>query len=156
MNTQSLIRWIMTFCVVGVFLFDCLTPRGWAVWLLYIVPIGGTYWSAQRFASLRLAALCSILVIVGFFFSAPGVPAEMAILNRFLGVVMFWFLALVVEAKSDLRRISFGSEAAAAREQALGQKPSHHAECSLPETAPRADESLDREFAGKVDPHPGT
>lgn len=102
MKPQSVLHWSIAAAVVGVFLLDWITPRGWAVWILYLLPICGAYWSARRLASVQLTALCSILAVVGFFLSSSSVAPELAISNRVIGLVTFWIAAGFIVKEKNL------------------------------------------------------
>jgi hypothetical protein len=79
-----------------VFFGDTRMGLGFTPWLLYVLPLGLTYWASQYSAPLIVAALSSILTTVGYFLSPPLVPEHIALTNRAMGVVMFWVLACLI------------------------------------------------------------
>lgn len=92
---------ILATLVVAVFLLDVRTPLGVAVWLLYVVPTGYAlrYLRQGRitFSTLSLATGgLTVLILLGWFFSPPGLNQYTALLNRFLGIVAIWFMAMFV------------------------------------------------------------
>jgi PAS domain S-box-containing protein len=92
---------------LAVLLADWLTPRGYAEWILYLIPV----LLASRTQSCRepvvVTAICTVLVVVGFFLSPPGVAAQLAILNRSLAVAVLWLMAVLlvkrIQAEAALR-----------------------------------------------------
>lgn len=81
---------------VAVFVVDCLSPRGWAVALLYVPAILAAHWLPQRHAPLLLAAIFSCLSLLGYYVSAPHVPWTMSAFNRGASVFLLWMTALFV------------------------------------------------------------
>lgn len=68
---RFLLAWILA-GLAGVFVLDWLTPLGFAVWLLYFLPLSASYWLPGRTSAYALAACCTVLVVAGFFLSPPG------------------------------------------------------------------------------------
>ena len=81
---------------VMVFVLDLMTPLGFAIWILYILPILLTRWSSFRFLTASVAGACTALIIFGYFNSPPGIDPEIALLNRLLGILMLWTTALLL------------------------------------------------------------
>src|SRR5262245_26527383 len=81
---------------VGVFYIEIHMPLGFTLWLLYVIPLGLTYWAPFLYAPLVVAAACTVLVAVGYFVSPPGVPAHIALTNRGFGTVTFWVLGILI------------------------------------------------------------
>ncbi len=83
---------------MGTFVLDLLTPLGMAVWILYLCPLGLTYWLPHRRAPLIMASTCSVLVVVGLIFS-PGRTSfvvMVALFNRLIGLCIFWITAILI------------------------------------------------------------
>lgn len=90
-----------------VFLIDARMALGFTPWLLYIVPIGLTFWAGQQYAPYVVASFCTCLLLAGYVFSPPFAPASIATTNRIIGTITFWLLAcLIVEYKRLARRLS--------------------------------------------------
>ncbi|CAN5163918.1 hypothetical protein BH10PLA2_BH10PLA2_13090 [soil metagenome] len=78
--------------IAGIFTLDLLTPLRIAVWVLYVVPILLTYWSAGS-RSLRATTLAAtLLIFAGAWMSPPDNAQTLDFLNRCLGIVILWFL----------------------------------------------------------------
>jgi PAS domain S-box-containing protein len=78
-----------------IFILDLFIPLGFAIWLLYFVPVWFTLRPHWQRLSLVHAALCSLLILAGFYGSPPGSPIDMAMVNRSMGVAMLWGVVLL-------------------------------------------------------------
>lgn len=78
---------------VALFALDVVTPLGVAVWVMYLLPLGLTVWLPQRRAPFLAAAGYTVLLLLGFFVSPPGLPRSIAFLNRVLGACALWATA---------------------------------------------------------------
>jgi PAS domain S-box-containing protein len=95
LSAASLIRHaIIVIIIGGIFALDLVTPLGIAIPLLYLFPILLTNWVCGRREALYFAAACSVLTILGFFLSPPGVSPRIDLFNRTVGLGLLW--ALVV------------------------------------------------------------
>ncbi|HKR79701.1 MAG TPA: hypothetical protein VJR69_08340 [Nitrospira sp.] len=91
----------------AVFLIDVRTGLGFTPWLLYVLPLGLTYWMSWLYAPLLVASLCIVLMFVGYGLSPPVVPASIAFTNRLFGTVTFSALAgLIMAYRLLARRLS--------------------------------------------------
>jgi len=91
--------------IIAIFSLDCLTPLGYAVWLLYAVPLLLTL-PAPRLNPLMLAMIVTILIVVGFFLSPPGPAQSIAVINRGLGILVVWVIAAVLARHRHVERSS--------------------------------------------------
>lgn len=95
LSADSLIRHaIIVVIIIGIFVLDLATPFGMAVPLLYVFPILLTNWVCGRREALYFAAACSVLTILGFFLSPPGLSPRIALFNRTVGLGLLWALAV--------------------------------------------------------------
>ena len=90
---------ILAALVVAVFLLDMWTPLGVAVWLLYVIPSGYAlrYLRQGRITFSMLSLVTggmTVLILLGWFFSPPGLHSYTALLNRIMGVVAIWFMGM--------------------------------------------------------------
>lgn len=86
---------ILAFTAAVLFV-EIQTPLGLTPWLLYLLPLGLTYWAPYLYAPLIIAALCTVLIAVGYFLSPPGVPGPVAMTNRAFGAGTFWVLGILI------------------------------------------------------------
>ena len=94
--------------LAAVFLIDIRTGLGFTPWLLYVIPLGLTYWIASVYSPLMVAAACIVLMFVGYALSPPLVPPPIALTNRFFGTVTFLAIGgLIVAYKLLARRLCF-------------------------------------------------
>jgi K+-sensing histidine kinase KdpD len=84
---------IILVVITGIFVIDVMTPVGTAISLLYLFPLLLTNWLRGRREPLYFAALCSVLTLVALFFSPPGIPLQIALFNRTVGLGLLWALA---------------------------------------------------------------
>jgi PAS domain S-box-containing protein len=94
-------RSVILFGVTGallasVFALDAVTALGVGVWLLYAVPVLLAFLSERPGMPLVIASVASLLIAVGFFVSAPGIPPWQALLNRLFGVAVLWLTAAMM------------------------------------------------------------
>ena len=92
---------ILAALIVAVFLLDVRTPLGVAVWLLYVLPIGYAlrYLRQGRITFSMVSQATgglTVLILLGWFFSPSGMNQYTALLNRIMGVVAIWFMAMIV------------------------------------------------------------
>jgi hypothetical protein len=96
---------------VVVFFIDLRTGLGFTPWLLYVFPIGLTYWISSLYSPLIVAALCMVLIFIGYVLSPPLVPPSVALTNRLVGTVTFVALGgLIMSYKLLARRLTVLTE----------------------------------------------
>ena len=88
----------IAFLLALVCFVDARTGLGFTPWLLYVIPIGLTYWISYLYAPLFVASVCVVLVFVGYSLSPPLVPKSIALTNRLLGTVTFLALGGLIVA----------------------------------------------------------
>lgn len=87
--------------LAGTLLLDWLTPLGSQDFLLYAVPILLTAWLDRPNSAYAVAALATGLVAAGVVLSPPGIPLEVAVMNRALSAAVFWMTAfLTIRSRS--------------------------------------------------------
>jgi PAS domain S-box-containing protein len=96
--------YVLTIAITaGVFIFDLLTPVGYAVWLGYLLPLIIASWKLQRWFIYTLASVCTAFIALGFIYSFIVIKSEialfnpkMALLNRFLAVFTLWVATILL------------------------------------------------------------
>ncbi|HET9862140.1 MAG TPA: response regulator [Steroidobacteraceae bacterium] len=93
---HPVIYWLIGMSVAAVFVIDVRTPIGVATWLLYLLPILMCFLSPKPWLPLLLATASTGLIVADWFLS-PGVvgSADMALINRGLGLVCIWTTAVL-------------------------------------------------------------
>lgn len=115
-------RAIILVVITGIFVIDVMTSVGMAVSLLYLFPLLLTNWLRGRREPLYFAALCSVLTLADLFFSPPGIPLQIALFNRTVGLGLLWALAVFMAGQR--RATEDKASALAAREQAVAESTS--------------------------------
>ena len=93
--------------LAAVFLIDVRTGLGFTPWLLYLIPLGLTYWIPSLYSPIIVAVVCSVLMFVGYMLSPPLVPQSIALVNRLFGTLTFIVLGgLIVQYKLLARRLT--------------------------------------------------
>ena len=89
---------------VAVFLLDVFTPLGLTLSVFYVVPLALSSWLHRREAPYWLAAASSCATAWGYFLSPPlaGIPPWLPVLNRVIGVALFWLTAAVIRRQRDM------------------------------------------------------
>ena len=98
-KTDHSVTAVVLALTVIVFVLDLLTPLGIAIWILYILPLGLTRWSSFRPLTASVAGACTPLLILGYFYSPPGIEPETAFINRLLGISMLWIAAFFLRVE---------------------------------------------------------
>ena len=93
--------------LAAVFFVDVRTGLGFTPWLLYLIPLGLTYWLTFLYSPIIVAGFCIVLMVIGYVISPPMVPPSIALTNRVFGTVTFLALgALILAYKLLWRRLS--------------------------------------------------
>jgi signal transduction histidine kinase len=79
--------------MVGIFLADCFTPLGFAVWVLYLISVKLSLFGWRPVVPLAVAILATILIVVAYFAEPPGSEPGIAVLNRGIGILTLWTAA---------------------------------------------------------------
>jgi cytochrome c553 len=78
-----------------IFTVDMLLPRGVAVPMLYVIPILLAMSCRQHWFRVSIAVGCTVLTLIGYWFSETNVPAWIALSNRALAVAAIWVSAVL-------------------------------------------------------------
>jgi CheY-like chemotaxis protein/signal transduction histidine kinase len=90
--------------MAGVLVLDYSTPLGIVSWILYVLPMGLCLFMQRTWAPIVVGAAASALIMLGFFLSPPGVETELGVINRLIGVVTVWIVAVIVRQVLIVRR----------------------------------------------------
>jgi hypothetical protein len=86
---------LITGLTATIFAVDLLTPRGVAIPMLYVIPILLAAHFRQQWFRVLVAGGCTALTLLGYAYSAPGVPFWVAASNRTLAIVAIWVTAVL-------------------------------------------------------------
>jgi len=89
---QSLI--VLIFAVT--FIVDMVTPLGYEVYVGHVFAVLLALWIERPNAPFVVAAIATVLMIVEFRLSPPGIPLDMALFNRTVGIALIWVTAVLV------------------------------------------------------------
>jgi len=105
---------------VGIFILDMLTPLGWAVWLLYLLPLTLMLQSSSDRDPYYFSAVATILTLVGWWVSPPGGQDPMAaLINRLMGIGVMWIFTWLMVRQTRARAELVGAEAARSKAESL-------------------------------------
>ena len=76
-----------------VFFIDTITPKGYLDWFLYLAVILYAATKLPKYYVVIFGTTSILLSIAGFFLSPPGISAEVAIINRTIGILILWVTA---------------------------------------------------------------
>lgn len=110
-NRDFLIYLSIGLLCAGIFVSDWLTPLGYAVWVLYLLPTGLCLFLRRETVPLLVGAVCTVLLVAGLLLSTPGQRIDVAIFNRCVGAVTLWTLVAVaflyIRARAQLQHSSW-------------------------------------------------
>ncbi len=81
---------------LGIFAVDVMAPAGWAVWILYFLPLMLTFQCPRRQDTLYITGLLSLLTLGGFYFTSAGIDRFTELMNRAAGLIVMWAFAVAM------------------------------------------------------------
>lgn len=102
----------------SIFVLDLLTPLGWADWLLYFIPLVLTLQSPRDRDSYNFAAVVTLLVALGGYFSPRDIHPAVVLMNRVLGLMVMWGVTWMIVRQKQARSQLVGARAAQAQAEA--------------------------------------
>ena len=114
--------------VVVVFITDYFTRLGMAEWVLYVLPVGMCVFAGRPAVSMYVAAVATVLLGLGFLISPVGMDPYLAAINRSIGLVTIWVVAViarqVVKTRTEVQRYAWITQGhGEVSSQALGDLP---------------------------------
>jgi PAS domain S-box-containing protein len=79
-----------------IFWLDTISPAGYAVPVLYVIPTLLFVWTGRFREPLIVAAVATVLTVAGFFASPAGAETGIAVMNRVMAVTVLWLTAGLV------------------------------------------------------------
>ncbi|MDR4463046.1 MAG: PAS domain S-box protein [Nitrospira sp.] len=90
-------RALIPLILAGTFLIDVFMPWGYAVWVVgHIFAVFLALWIEWPIAPYLVATIATVLVPTGHTLSHPGIPQDLAIFNRIVGIALLWVTAWLV------------------------------------------------------------
>lgn len=80
---------------VAIFTLDINLPLGVAGGVPYITVVLIALWSPKRHFAIYLAVICSVMTLLGYYFSPPGGELWKVIFNRTLALFAIWITAFL-------------------------------------------------------------
>ena len=109
-RTKTITLLIVPILAVGEFVVDLNTPLGVTDWVWYVIPLLFSLYVGGQLLPYGLAAALSGLMLLGFFFSPPGIDPQWALISRLVGVLVLWVMALMIrqhkQTAAEVRRLS--------------------------------------------------
>jgi signal transduction histidine kinase/DNA-binding response OmpR family regulator len=122
-RTPALAAAVIAGLLALTFMVELATPLGYATWMLYTLAVGAALLQSDRRVPLVVAAAGTLLMVVGFFASPPGIDRFMSIANRSFGAVALWTVAVaihyVLRTRDEVAEVSWLQRARAALSHAL-------------------------------------
>ncbi len=90
-------RALIPLILAGTFLIDVFMPWGYAVWVVgNVFGVFLALWIEWPIAPYIVAVIGTVLVPMGHTLSHPGIPQDLAIFNRIVGIALLWVTAWLV------------------------------------------------------------
>ena len=86
--------WVISVLTIGIFVFDMLTPVGVLISVLYIFPLLLTFQSSRERDLIYFSIIATALTWVNLFLEPPGISIPYGVLNRMLGTLVLWGVAM--------------------------------------------------------------
>lgn len=113
-DTQILLL-ILCLCI-GILSADVLTPLGFVIWILYLVPLLMSVWLTDRYAPFYIAWALTIAILLGSMISGSAQATPSDLPNRAIFILMLAIISLLaweiktnyaeLEAEINQRRIA--------------------------------------------------
>jgi PAS domain S-box-containing protein len=87
---------------IGEFIADLITPLEISDWIGYFIPLLLSVYVNSRIFSYLLAAIFSVLIMVGFYLSPQGVDPHLVFISRCIGICVLWLIAFLIDARIRL------------------------------------------------------
>lgn len=75
--------------LAAILLIDLITPLGYTVWVLYLVPLLLTFQLRVVLAPFAMVGVIGAALLAGFLFGAEGISPHIAVINHFMAMATF-------------------------------------------------------------------
>ncbi|WKB53869.1 response regulator [Eleftheria terrae] len=93
---HALLYLLIAGIAAGIFAVDAVTQLGVTEWMLYLVPVALCLFQPRPGVPLATAAASTVLTVAGWLISPAGVSAQLALINRSVGMAAMWVVGLLV------------------------------------------------------------
>ena len=100
----SLVASVCMLLGIGAVLVDVIVPRGVAMGMFYAVVVLVAARARSERLVVAVTALCSVLMVLGYFVSAPGAEGWIPLINRGLALLVAWTVAGITSQRIRMRR----------------------------------------------------
>ena len=97
--------WVISLLTIGIFAFDMFTPVGVLISILYICPLLLTFLSSRERDLIYFSIIATALTWINFFLEPPGLSIRFGVLNRVIGTLVLWGVAMGL---IHIRRVEVG------------------------------------------------
>jgi PAS domain S-box-containing protein len=91
---MHVVPWVVLLLTIGIFTVDVVTPVGVAVSILYVIPLLLTLLSPRARDPLYFSVVATVLTWVDILQKPAGAPIPYALVNRALGTIVIWGIAV--------------------------------------------------------------
>lgn len=91
--------WLTLVLTAGVYALDCATPLGYAVPILYLIPLGLIGQKAWKRGVYWFAGSATVLSVMGYYTGQDGGLIAPALFNRVASVAVLWGAAFVLSSE---------------------------------------------------------
>ncbi|MEI6077114.1 MAG: PAS domain S-box protein, partial [Verrucomicrobiota bacterium] len=98
--------------LVGTAIYDWFSPLGISDCVWYFLPLFLSSHVGGRRFSLHLAGLITVLALVGFYLSPPGVLPQNSLVARLIIVIAVWMIAFLIGQRKVANHTRHGTERA--------------------------------------------
>ena len=81
---------------IVILVVDLLLPLGVAGGVPYVAVVLLGWWFPKRNQTIILAAICTVLTLVGYYYSPEGGTPSVVTTNRFLAFLAIWISAILL------------------------------------------------------------
>ena len=104
---MRVVHWTIPALTISIFGLDLLVPSGVAVAVLYIFPLLLTFLSSSHRYPIYFCSVATVLTWVDVLLKPAGLPIPYALLNRALGTLAMWVIALgIIQYKQTQEKLS--------------------------------------------------
>ena len=88
---------------VAIFCTDHWLPLGWAVWILYLIPLLLTFALPWPKTPIVFTGLYTVLILIGFAHSESGLMRAIDFFNRAIGIAVMWAFLVALYSRARMR-----------------------------------------------------